>query len=99
MVPSDLRGRMIAAVPVPVDDAGRIDREAQASYVGHLARQPVDGVAVWAHTGRGLYLSAAQRAAVLGDWKAAFGAGKPVVAAAGIGPETRNWEEGLSAAR
>jgi 4-hydroxy-tetrahydrodipicolinate synthase len=46
-----------------------------------MAEQPVAGVAVWAHTGRGPHLSPQQRSAVLGAWRAAL-PGKVLVAGA-----------------
>jgi len=46
-----------------------------------MAAQPVAGVAVWAHTGRGPHLSAEQRRAVLAEWRAAL-PGKVIVAGA-----------------
>ncbi len=46
-----------------------------------MARQPVAGVAVWAHTGRGPHLSADQRRVVLEEWRAAL-TGRVVVAGA-----------------
>jgi 4-hydroxy-tetrahydrodipicolinate synthase len=97
--PAKLEGRMIAAVPVPFDREGRIDRDAQRRYVAHLEQQPVDGVAVWAHTGRGLRLNMEQRAQVLLDWRAGFGAGRPLVAAAGASPQAVDWDDALASAR
>jgi 4-hydroxy-tetrahydrodipicolinate synthase len=46
-----------------------------------MARQPVAGVAVWAHTGRGPHLSDDQRRVVLEEWRAAL-PGKVIVAGA-----------------
>jgi len=46
-----------------------------------MAEQPVAGVAVWAHTGRGPYLSVQQRGIVLAAWRAAL-PGKLIVAGA-----------------
>lgn len=46
-----------------------------------MARQPIAGVAVWAHTGRGPHLSADQRRIVLDEWRAAL-PGKVIVAGA-----------------
>lgn len=46
-----------------------------------MATQPVTGVAVWAHTGRGPHLSAAERGTVLATWRAAL-PGKVIVAGA-----------------
>ena len=37
-----------------------------------MARQPIAGVAVWAHTGRGPHLSDDQRRVVLEEWRAAL---------------------------
>ena len=46
-----------------------------------MGRQPIAGVAVWAHTGRGPHLSREQRQNVLTTWKGAL-AGKVIVAGA-----------------
>ena len=97
--PETLRGGMIAAVPVPFDGRGRIDRDAHARYVEYLSGEPVDGVAVWAHTGRGLRLDPAQRSEVLRDWRAGLGRSRPVIAAAGAGPGASSWDEVLTSAR
>lgn len=77
----DLRGGVIPAVPVPFGHEGQIDREAQESYVHHMAGEPVRGVAVWAHTGRGLLLDDQQRSDVLRSWRAGF----PRTIVAGVG--------------
>jgi 4-hydroxy-tetrahydrodipicolinate synthase len=73
-VPVPFRGRTLAA-------------DAQQAYARWLATQPVAGVAVWAHTGRGPHLAPAERRAVLGTWRAALpdklivaGADSPVMA-------------------
>ena len=95
----NLSGRLIAAVPVPFDSEGRIDREAQRCYVAHMARQPIDGVAVWAHTGRGLRLSLEQREQVLLDWRGEFGGEKLLVAAAGASPSITDWNLAVRSAR
>ena len=62
---------LIPAVPVPFRDSG-LDLEAQRSYAAWMAGQPVAGVAVWAHTGRGPYLSGEQRREVLESWREAL---------------------------
>lgn len=46
-----------------------------------MARQPIAGVAVWAHTGRGPHLSDDQRRIVLEEWRATL-PGKVIVAGA-----------------
>src|SRR4029077_7055666 len=59
--PTDrLAGGLIPAVPVPFrGDA--IDFAAPRVSATWMARQPIAGVAVWAHTGRGPYLPDDQR--------------------------------------
>ena len=52
---------LVPAVPVPF--RGGDGREAQRGYARWMAAQPVAGVAVWAHTGRGPHLSAPNIAA------------------------------------
>ncbi|MGH7530035.1 MAG: dihydrodipicolinate synthase family protein, partial [Gemmatimonadales bacterium] len=59
------------AVPVPFRGE-RLAADAQEAYARWMADQPVAGVAVWAHTGRGPHLSAAQRDQVLATWRAAL---------------------------
>jgi len=46
--------------------------DAQRDYARWMATQPVAGVAVWAHTGRGPHLSRVQRRGVLATWRAAL---------------------------
>ena len=66
-----LEGGLIPAVPVPFRGSA-IDAGAQAAYARWMARHPVAGVAVWAHTGRGPHLSADQRRTVLEVWRHAL---------------------------
>jgi 4-hydroxy-tetrahydrodipicolinate synthase len=58
-------------VPVPFR-ARTLAADAQQAYARWLATQPVAGVAVWAHTGRGSHLTPAERGAVLATWRAAL---------------------------
>ncbi len=53
---------LIPAVPVPFDAQGKIDAPAQERYARWMAQQPIAGVAVGAHTGRGLRLAQIERA-------------------------------------
>jgi 4-hydroxy-tetrahydrodipicolinate synthase len=76
-----LRGGLVPAVPVPFDASGRIARAAQERYVAYLATQPVRGVAVWAHTGRGLLMDEVGRRDVLASWRQGFPG--PIVAGVG----------------
>ena len=66
-----LEGGLIPAVPVPFRGS-EMDSSAQRAYAAWLARQPVAGVAVWAHTGRGPHLSADLRREVLETWREAM---------------------------
>ena len=62
---------LIPAVPVPFRGT-TVDREAQRGYARWMASQPVAGVAVWAHTGRGPHLSDEDRREVLEAWREAM---------------------------
>jgi 4-hydroxy-tetrahydrodipicolinate synthase len=75
-----LHGGLIPAVPVPFRGQ-EIDAAAQRGYARWMADQPVPGVAVWAHTGRGPHLSGEQRRLVLETWRDAL-AGRVLVAGA-----------------
>lgn len=74
---------LIPAVPVPFEENGRMDESAQAAYIGWMAGQPIAGVAVWVHTGRGLYLTAEQRRRVLAAWRSGLPADRVIVAGVG----------------
>lgn len=78
---------LIPAVPIPFKATGEIDAAAQEQYVAWMAEQPVAGVAVWAHTGRGLRLTREQRIQVLRSWAEGLGPGKTVIAGVGGLPE------------
>ncbi len=58
-------------MPVPFRGS-EIDAAAQRGYARWMAGQPVAGVAVWAHTGRGPHLSGEQRREVLDTWREAL---------------------------
>lgn len=66
-----LRGGLIPAVPVPFKD-GEINQPALRAYAQWMAGQPITGVAIWAHTGRGPHLTAEQRHVVLEIWREAL---------------------------
>ena len=66
-----MHGQLIPAVPVPFRGATLADDALQA-YARWMANQPIAGVAVWAHTGRGLHLTPEQRDRVLSVWRAAL---------------------------
>src|SRR3954470_12860809 len=99
VVADDLAGKLFPAVPVPFGSDGRVHVAAQERYVAHMARQPIGGVAVWAHTGRGLWLSDDQRAEVLTAWRTGLGRDRLVVASAGGTPGERDPERVIGSAR
>lgn len=83
-----LRGSLIPAVPIPFTTAGLIHTQAHERYVAWMVRQPIGGVAVWAHTGRGLRLSDEERAFVLAAWRKALPARQFLIAAAGCSQQS-----------
>jgi 4-hydroxy-tetrahydrodipicolinate synthase len=81
-----LAGGLVPAVPVPHRADGAADVEAQERYAAWMAAQPVAGVAVWAHTGRGLHLDPETAARILASWRAALAPPRLVIAGAGARP-------------
>ena len=79
-----LDGTLIPAVPVPRRANGHLHLEAQRAYASWMGRQPAAGVAVWAHTGRGLHLDSDMREQVLSDWRAAMPAPALIIAGCGV---------------
>ena len=77
-----LRGTLLPAVVTPMDADGVVAYDALTAYAGALTTQSVGGIAVWAHTGRGLYLSPGDRAKVLETWRQATDV--PIVAGVGV---------------
>lgn len=67
-----LRHGLVPAVPVPFASDGLIDDISLGRYAKWMSSQAVAGVAVWAHTGRGLYLTHSQREQVLLAWREAM---------------------------
>ena len=78
---------LIPAVPVPFTSSGAMDSTALKQYVAHMATQPLAGVAVWAHTGRGLLLHREQRIEVLRAWRDGLGPEKALIASVGGPPQ------------
>lgn len=79
----DLLGRLFPAVPVPFGPEGQVHQSGLERYAAWMAGQPHGGVAVWAHTGRGLRLEEADRDRVLSTWRRFLPAGRVLIAAAG----------------
>lgn len=77
-----LDGGLVPAVPVPFDGQGKLHADGHDAYLRYISEQPVAGVAVWAHTGRGLLLENETADAVLRDWRRAL-PDKVLIAGAG----------------
>jgi 4-hydroxy-tetrahydrodipicolinate synthase len=84
---SRLRGGLIPAVPVPWSAEGQIHRQAQKDYVSYMAAQRQVGVAIWVHTGRGLFLTPEQREEIYHAWRQGLGSDKIIIAGAGALPD------------
>ena len=84
-----LRGGLIPAVPALFHKDGVAHRDAQQRYCEYMAQQDVGGVAVWAHTGRGLLLSSANREFVLSAWRRCMTSDRIVIAGVGAKVEGR----------
>ena len=76
---------LIPATPVPFDSDGKLHLRAHDSYLRYVSAQSIVGVAVWAHTGRGLLLDSDTARQVIQDWRNALphkvlvaGVGAPV---------------------
>ena len=77
-----LTGGLIPATPVPFDREHRFHERAHEAYVSFMSSQPVVGIAVWAHTGRGLLLDDETSRRVLQQWRRGV-ADKPLIVGAG----------------
>jgi 4-hydroxy-tetrahydrodipicolinate synthase len=73
---------LIPALPVTFDREGRFHERAHDAYVSFMSSQPIAGMAVWAHTGRGLLLDEEIRTRVLRRWREAI-PDKPLIAGVG----------------
>jgi 4-hydroxy-tetrahydrodipicolinate synthase len=92
-------GWLIPAVPVPFDRDGRLHELGLRRYAEWMAGQPIGGVAVWAHTGRGLLLGDDDGARVLSVWRRVLPVGTLLMAAAGARADRRTPDEVLPAVR
>jgi 4-hydroxy-tetrahydrodipicolinate synthase len=81
-----LAGGLIPAVPVTFDREHRFHERAHEAYVLFMSSQPIAGVAVWAHTGRGLLLDDDTAQRVMRQWRQAVA--KPLIA--GVGARSKD---------
>jgi len=91
-----LEGALLPAVPVPFKENGSVDWESQEKYINHLKSQPIEGVAVWAHTGRGLFLDPETRKNILSLWHSNLEKERLIIAGVGArGEESLSEKEYL----
>jgi 4-hydroxy-tetrahydrodipicolinate synthase len=79
---ASLTGGLIPAAPVMFDREHRFHERAHEAYVSFMSSQPIAGVAVWAHTGRGLLLDDDTAQRVMRQWREAI-PDKPLIAGVG----------------
>jgi 4-hydroxy-tetrahydrodipicolinate synthase len=89
-----LANGLIAATPVPFNEKGKLHEAGHQSYLRHMTLQPVSGVAVWAHTGRGLMLDSETAQRILLDWREAL---PEKVIVAGVGSREVNFKQATAA--
>ena len=82
-----LFGGLFPAVPVPFRNDGSVDWKSQEKYIDYMKTQDIEGAAVWAHTGRGLFLDRETRIKVLLCWREKL-PGKIIIA--GVGAKIEN---------
>jgi 4-hydroxy-tetrahydrodipicolinate synthase len=77
-----IRHRLIPALPVPFTEERIVHHDSHVRMAEYMSAMPIAGVAVWAHTGRGLYLTEQEREEVLTHWREAL-PGRAIIAGAG----------------
>ena len=90
-----LAGGLIPAAPVMFDRENRFHERAHEAYVSFMSAQPIAGVAVWAHTGRGLLLDDDTAERVIRQWRQAVD--KPLIAGVGARNQLPNPEAATNA--
>lgn len=90
-----LAGGLIPAAPVMFDRDHRFHERAHEAYVSFMSAQPIAGVAVWAHTGRGLLLDDETAQRVMRQWRQAID--KPLIAGVGARSKDANPQEATGA--
>ena len=98
--PDELKAKLapglIPAAPVMFDRERRFHERAHEAYVAFMSSQPVAGVAVWAHTGRGLLLDDQTARRVIQHWRQAI-EDKPLIAGAGTANQQLTPQQATSA--
>ena len=91
-----LTGGLIPAAPVMFDREHRFHERAHEAYVAYMSSQPIAGVAVWAHTGRGLLLDDETARRVMHQWRVGL-SDKPLLAGVGSRSNQSNPDEATNA--
>lgn len=91
-----LAGGLIPAMPVMFDREGRFHQGGHEVYVAFMSSQPITGAAIWAHTGRGLFLDAETARVVMQHWRQAI-PHKPLIAGVGARSKDSNPREATNA--
>jgi 4-hydroxy-tetrahydrodipicolinate synthase len=84
----------VPAVLTPMTADRRLAAAALERYADAITAEPIGGVAVWAHTGRGPYLTASQRRQVLATFRAA--ASVPLIV--GVAPSVGGQDDPVESA-
>lgn len=92
-----LAGGLIPATPIPFAVDGKLHVQAHQSYLRYMSTQSIVGVAVWAHTGRGLLLDNETAQQVLKDWRSVL-PDKVVIAGVGAKRFTGDHEQATTSA-
>ncbi|GAA0716435.1 hypothetical protein GCM10008905_00870 [Clostridium malenominatum] len=74
---------IIPAVPIPFNKDGSINTFSQESYVAWMNNQPISAVALWAHTGRGLFISKEQREYIFRSYREGLSREKMILCGVG----------------
>ena len=81
-IKAKLTGGLIPAAPVMFDREHRFHERTHDAYVSFMSSQPIAGVAIWAHTGRGLLLDDETAERVIQQWRRGL-SNKPLIAGVG----------------
>ncbi len=79
---TQLTGGLIPAAPVMFDREHHFHERAHEAYVAFMSSQPIAGIAIWAHTGRGLLLDNETAERVIKQWRRGI-SDKPLIAGVG----------------
>ncbi|HKU74326.1 MAG TPA: dihydrodipicolinate synthase family protein [Pyrinomonadaceae bacterium] len=96
-IKAKLTGGLIPAAPVMFAREHRFHERAHDAYVSFMSSQPIAGVAIWAHTGRGLLLDDETAERVIRQWRRGL-SNKPLIAGVGARSNQSDPTDATSAA-